>query len=148
MLDLDRLIEVAKAKDAAVRFLRRVTAAHVQTHESWLGYIVLVHFQGFPVAIVHDDGSDESPEWMAPPPPIDPETGKKGEQVTGVELRAFRGALETHARIYLDLDYGGADALIAGLAGVGANGNGLQAGLRFRQIVGELSRTEGLRAAS
>lgn len=148
MLDLDRIVARVQAKDAAVRFLERLTAADVQTHDFAVSYIVWIAYQDVPIAIVHDDGSDEPPQWMAPLPPVDPETGERGEQITGVELRAFRCALETHARHYLDLDSGAADALVAGLAGAGKGHNGLQAGLRFRAVVSELERGEGLRSAS
>ena len=148
-IDLSAIVEATLAEEAAISFLRRITAGAVTTHESSFAYHVLVLFQGFPIAVVWDDGSDEQPEWVAPePPPPDPETGEKGLQVTGIELRAFRSDLEIHARRYLGLDFGGADVLVAALAGVGVERNGLQAALRFRQIVTGFDRDNGLHTAS
>jgi hypothetical protein len=137
-IDLDAIVAAVVADDEAVRFLRRVQALEVHNHRGSLSYQVTVGLDRYPVVVVRDDGSELPPEWLTPPAPIDPMTGEVQPQVTGKEIMAFRKLLEQHARTYLDIRYGAADTLIAGLAGSGTGSNGLQAGLRFRSIAGDL----------
>jgi hypothetical protein len=130
--DIFAILDRAENHALATAFLRHVTASEASPTTLDPSWHVLVCFREFPIAWVYDNASPDDPLWTSPP------ASYEGEGVTGLEIAAFRAELETHARLYLGLDHGAADTLVAGLAGNGNGTNGLQAALRFRTLAGEL----------
>ena len=127
--DVLAILSRIEAQTDATAFLGHVTASEASPTTLDPSWHVLVCFRTFPIAWVYDNASPDDPLWTSPPASY-AEGG-----VTGLEIAAFRSELERHARLYLGLDHGAADALVAGLAGNGNGSNGLQAALRFRTLV-------------